>query len=171
MIIFVEGPDNACKNDMYSKFLESSHKVSNESNVYMYDIAGEHEDVRHALYCAHSKMVMIMDMCDKYKNLCMVINGGPLSQVIRALEIDDVRLASEMSSVFSMRQYHDVHIISVFSSDTDKEMQKSYRDVSSRHMGVISDHSKRNSYTMFNNKRTENTYKLFNSDVLALINK
>lgn len=113
---------------------------------------------------------MLLDLCDKYKDMCAVINNGPIGLVSKALNIGDTRMAYTMSSVFGRREYHDVAIISVFSMADSEEDKLAYRDISSQHMGVLLDHTKRNSYIMFLNDDSADVQKKFNSYISELIN-
>lgn len=171
MIIFIEGPDHASKDELYSQVQKEIRMYNNKMRVCFYDTRHNSSEISDAaLFDARAGIRMAMQLSYDHPDMTFIIKNGPMSLISDALRVYGTTLAREMSAAISTMQYQRVNIISVSSPDDDEEERNTYRKISSMHMGIFSDSGKGNSYRLFMHKKTEAAAALFNMDVFALIN-
>ena len=167
MIVFIEGPDHDSKNILYNQLVMSQRSEYKKNNVYFYDTQGGCN--AHSPYEIKAKIEMAMDLNNRYESFNMVVNAGPISLIADAFKSDDIDLIRDMTSIFGCVKYQRIALISVSCGESAAE-RDSYRSISSRHMSVISDAGKSNSYRYFTYRNDPAVTNLFNSDVIKLIN-
>lgn len=173
MIVFVEGPDNKGMKELYecAKTSIRNTRPKRDGHVYFYDtFAGQAPSCERTLIDRYARVRMAMELSHEYSDTRFVICGGPMSLVMEAMAMDNIDIAKTMSALFFSEYYQRISVVSVSSMTCDKSDMDSYRSLSSRHMTVMSDAGKKNSYRLFINKGEGASNKLFTDDILALIN-
>ncbi len=171
MIIFIEGPDNAGKNELYNQLVAFFQNKNCKKCVVFYDTHPDGWELNHKnMVEAQAKVLMAMDIAHRCKDVSMIVNNGPVSLVADAFKLNDINVIKEASLSFAREQYQNVSVVSVMSQNASKDDTDMYRQISSRHMTVISDAGKGNKYRLFPYKGDDAARKLFNNDILALIN-
>lgn len=119
---------------------------------------------------AAARVRMVLDISARHKLPNFVICGGPMSLISEAYIIDNMPIVREMSDIFCNCDYQNVCVMSVSSDDDDHAIRDAYRQISSRHMSIMSDSGKHNSYRLLKYKDSDANRKFFINDLLALIN-
>lgn len=171
MIVFIEGPEQSGKNELYSQLAALLQNKKNSKPVIFYDTRDNSFNInRDVIISACAKVQMAMDIAYVEKDVSMIINNGPVSLIADSFKIDDIEMVKASSMLFSREHYQRVSIISVMSARANKDDVDMYRQITSRHMTIMSNASKENKYRMFIYKDDDAARKLFNNDIMALIN-
>lgn len=180
MIIFIEGPDANVQNALYAQLMKDmQNRDGAKPSAFFLDTL--YEGINYSPYMPaisideimltmHAKITTFMELSYRYPSECFIINNGPLTLKYLACNCDDTKHARNAMSLFSNGNYQNIVEISVTTRETDKEKSDAYREMSSKHMSVMLDGGKKNKYRLFMYK-DDSSHKLFNNDIMALINK
>jgi hypothetical protein len=182
MIIFIEGPDFNAQNSLYKQlmqdmqnsgcakprafFLDTLYTRVNLLPVFHPSMEPQDE----VMTVMYAKILAFMELSYRYPDECFIINNGPLAFKYMSCQADDTRHGKNALSIFSSGDYQNVVEISVTTREIDKDKSDAYMQMSSKHMSVMSDAGKKNKYRLFMYK-DDASHKLFNNDIMALINK
>jgi hypothetical protein len=180
MIIFIEGPDANAQNALYKQLMQDmqNHGGAKPRAFFLNTLYEGINYLPHMpaisideiMLTMHAKITTFMELSYRYPSECFIINNGPLTLKYLACNCDDTKHARNAMSLFSNGNYQNIVEISVTTRETDKEKSDAYREMSSKRMSVMSDAGKKNKYRLFMYK-DDASHKLFNNDIMALINK
>lgn len=167
MITFIEGPDTAGRNWLYVHFkTEIKNRYPNPNVHHVYDMMLQPKTLDEAF----NETRLLLELAYNSENVNFVVCGGPMYLAAEGHLMDDCRTIMRMSELFHTVHYQNVSVMSVMSSDADKDMSNIYRMISSSNMKIMSDGGKHNSYRLFMNKGNDASNKMFVDDILSTIN-
>jgi hypothetical protein len=181
MIIFIEGPDHAGKDELYRQLIESMDK----ERVLFYDILDSTEsEMKHMpsrsddckFHEMSGRIATVFQLSAKLKNMHFVVNYGPLYLLEFARKNCDVDALEIAESILFNKSYQNVGTITVWRSPLEREDdscakdEAAYRKTISANMQVFEDKRRGNQYLFFINKCSDKCVELFVNDVTKLIN-
>lgn len=177
MIIFIEGPDANAQNALYKQLMQDmQNRGGAKPNAFFLDtfpetsMIAEGSTLEEIMTAMHARITAFMELSYRYPGECFIINNGPLALKYMAYLYDDTKHGKKALSIFSDCNYQNIVEISVTTREIAADKSNSYMQMSSKHMSVMSDAGKKNKYRLFMYK-DDASHKLFNNDIMALINK